>query len=379
MFDYQERHRYFAQTPGGMEELAALELSELGAAGIRTAHRGLHFEAQRETLYRINYRARLLARVLAPLKTFHCHNTEYLYRQVKLMDWSSMITPDHTFSVSSTVSHSAVKHSHYAALCVKDGIADHFRKRFSSRPSVRKEDPDLRVNLHIENNLATLSLDTSGDSLHRRGYREQSVRAPMQETPAAAVIRIIAWDGSKRLWDPFCGSGTLLAEALMEYCRIPAGFLRNRFGFERLPDFDKELWLRVQDEGKKRIRPLPENSMAGSDASPAAVASARANLKRLPFGSNVAVRLMDFRNLPSLEGAVIMGNPPHGVRLSDGIDIAKFYKELGDFFKQRCRGSSVYLYLGNRQLIPLVGLKPSWKRALPSGGMDGRLVKFEIY
>jgi putative N6-adenine-specific DNA methylase len=379
MFEYQERRQFFAQTSGGMEELAAQELSELGAADIRTAYRGLRFEAQMETLYRINHRARLLTKVLAPLKTFHCHNTEYLYRQVKKLDWSSILTPDHAFVVFSTVSHSAIKHSRYAALCVKDGIVDHFRERCGSRPGVHKENPDLWVNLHIENNRATISLDTSGGSLHRRGYREKTVEAPMQETLAAAIVRIVAWDGQKKLWDPFCGSGTLLAEALMDYCRIPAGFLRNPFGFEHLPDFDRTLWLRVQEEGKKRIRALPKNLMTGSDASPAAVKSARVNLRRLPSGDKIALNVADFRNIPGLEGAVIMGNPPHGIRLRDGILIHEFYKELGDFFKQKCKGSSVYLYLGNRELIPLIGLKPSWKKALAGGGLDGRLVKFEMY
>jgi putative N6-adenine-specific DNA methylase len=379
MFEYQERHRFFAQTPGGMEELAAQELSELGASGVRTAYRGLSFEARTETLYRVNYHARLISRVLAPLKTFHCHNTEYLYRQVKKLDWSSIFTPKHAFAVFSTVSNSSIKHSHYAALCVKDGVADHFRERFHSRPDVRKKEPDLWINVHIENNLATISLDTSGGSLHRRGYRKQTVEAPIQEILAAALVRIAAWDGRKKLRDPFCGSGTLLAEALMVYCRIPPGFLRNRFGFERLPDFDRPLWDRVQEQGKSGIRTLPKNLAAGSDISPAAVRSARVNLQNLPSGDKIALTVADFRSIPSLEETVIIGNPPHGVRLKNGINIANFYKDLGDFLKQRCKGSSIYLYLGGRELIPLIGLKPSWKKALAGGGLDGRLVKFNIY
>jgi putative N6-adenine-specific DNA methylase len=317
--------------------------------------------------------------VLAPLKTFHCHNTDYLYRQAKGLEWSSFFTPHHTFAVFSTVSHSAIKHSRYAALCVKDGIADHFRERFRSRPSVRKEDPDLWINLHIENNLATLSLDTSGGSLHRRGYREQTVEAPMQENLAAAIVRIAAWDGEKKLFDPFCGSGTLLAEALMDYCRIPAGFLRKRFGFERLPDFDRALWRRVKEEGKQAIRPLPENLIAGSDVSPAAVEAGRANLQKLPSGDKIALSIMDFRDIPSLGDTVVVCNPPHGLRLKSGINISQFYKMLGNFFKQNCKSSTIFIYVGNRELIPCIGLKPSWKRALPSGGLDGRLVKFEMY
>jgi len=379
MFEYQERHHFFAQTPGGIEELACRELAELGAANIRTAYRGLRFEAEKETLYRINYEARLLTRVLAPLKTFHCHNTDYLYRQAKSLDWSAFISHDKTFAIFSTVSHSTIKHSQYAALCLKDGIVDYFRDRFGSRPKVSREDPDLWINLHIENDLATVSLDTSGGSLHRRGYRKEGVEAPMQETLAAAIVRLSEWDGSNELYDPFCGSGTLLAEALMKHCRVPAGLLRKRFGFEYLPDFDAALWLRIKDDGEKRIRPLREGLLAGSDLAREAVRAAAVNLGALPFGDKVALDIVDFRNLGPLQNRVIVCNPPHGIRLK-GIDsISTFYKILGDFFKQKCKGSSIFVFLGGKDLIPLIGLKPSWKKALPSGGLDGRLVKFEIY
>jgi putative N6-adenine-specific DNA methylase len=379
MFEYQERHRFFAQAPGGIEELAGQELSELGAADIRTAYRGLRFRADKETLYRINYRARLLTRVLAPLKTFHCHNTAYLYRQVKALDWSAFLSPEKTFAVFSTVSHSKIKHSRYAALCVKDGIADYFRDRFRTRPEVDRRKPDLWINLHIEKDLATISLDTSGGSLHRRGYRNKRVEAPMQEILAAAVIRLTEWDGSKRLHDPFCGSGTLLAEALISHCRLPAGLLRERFGFEYLSDFDATLWRRVKECENAKVCPLEEGLLAGSDSSPEAVTAAGANLRALPFGNRVALTVSNFQDLAGLEDMVVVCNPPYGLRLDMNCDIPFFYKSLGDFFKQKCKGSSIFLYLGRKELIPLIGLKPTWKKALPSGGLDGRLVKFEIY
>jgi putative N6-adenine-specific DNA methylase len=379
MFEYQERHDFFAQTPGGMEDLAARELSELGATNVRPAYRGLHFEADKETLYRTNYQARVLARVLAPLKSFPCHNTAYLYRQAKSMNWSALFSPDHTFAVSATVSHSRIRHSRYAALCLKDGIADHFRDRFQRRPDVSKEDPTVLVNLHIENNLAVISLDTSGGSLHRRGYRQESIEAPMQELLAAAIVRLMEWDGSRQLYDPLCGSGTLLAEALMSFCRIPPGFLRKRFGFESLPDFDKTLWLKIKSEGESQILSLPEGLMGGSDLSPKAVNAARANLKKLPYGERVLLKTIDFRDIPSLEDVMIVCNPPYGIRLNQHEDIHQFYRILGDFFKLKCKGSSAFVYVGMRELIPYIGLKPSWKRALSAGGLDGRLVKFEIY
>jgi putative N6-adenine-specific DNA methylase len=379
MFEYQEWENFFAQTPGGIEELAAQELSELGAANIHPLFRGVRFQARKEALYRINYQARLLTRVLAPLITFHCHNTEYLYRQVKTLDWAAFFSPENTFAVFSTVSHSTIKHSHYAALCLKDGIVDYFRERFGARPGVSREEPDLWINLHIENNLATISLDTSGGSLHKRGYRKKSVEAPMQEVLASAIVRLTEWDGATRLYDPFCGSGTLLAEALMSRCRIPAGLLRKRFGFEYLPDFDLSLWSRIKNGAEKAILPLPEGLLAGSDASPAAVSAARVNLQALPFGERVQLGVSDFRSLSTLQDMVVVCNPPHGIRLQEDMDISLFYRSLGDFFKHKCKGSSIFLYLGRKELIPLIGLKPSWKKTLPSGGLDGRLVKFEIY
>ncbi len=379
MFEYQERHDFFAQTPGGMEDLAAIELSDLGAANIRPAYRGLHFEADKGTLYRVNYQARVLSRVLAPLKSFHCHNTAYLYRQAKSMDWSSLFSPDHTFAVYATVSHSLIRHSRYAALCLKDAIADYFREREQRRPSIQRIEPDVRIILHIENNLAVISLDTSGGSLHRRGYRQQTIDAPMQELLAAAIVRLVEWDGSRRLYDPMCGSGTLLAEALMSFCRVPTGFLRKRFGFENLPDFDKTLWLQIKCEGESQILSLPEGLMGGSDSSEEAVKAARANLKSLPYGERVLFKTMDFRDIPGLEDTMIVCNPPYGVRLAQREDVHYFYKILGDFLKQKCKGSTAFVYIGVRELIPYIGLKPSWKRALSAGGLDGRLVKFEIY
>jgi putative N6-adenine-specific DNA methylase len=171
----------------------------------------------------------------------------------------------------------------------------------------------------------------------------------------------------------------LLAEALMSRCRLPAALLRKRFGFEYLPDFDASLWLRIKDDSEKRIQPLREGLLAGSDLAPEAVRTARVNLQAIRFGDRVALHVSDFRNLDFLQDTLLVCNPPYGIRLKESGDISFFYKSLGDFFKQKCKGSSIFVYLGRKELIPLIGLKPSWKKALTSGGLDGRLVKFEIY
>lgn len=379
MYQYQETGRYFAQVAGGLEDEGAKELAELGATNVETAYRGVYFDADAPTLYGINYRTRLATRVLAPLVTFDCHSTRYLYRTVQQFDWTTFLGLEQTFAVFANVSNSKIRHSKYAALTVKDAIVDQFRDRTGERPSIDTRDPDLWINLYLQANRAVLSIDTSGGSLHRRGYREASVEAPMQETVAAAVIRLSGWDGATPLYDPMCGSGTLLAEALMHAARIPAGYHRDGFGFARLPDFDADAWRRVKQAADDAVRPVPEGLIAGSDQDADALAAARANLDALPHGDRVPLRRADFRQLDGLPNTTIVVNPPYGLRLGRKADVQALYRDFGDFLKQRCTGSTAYLYAGKRELLKSVGLRPSWKQPLTSGALDGRLAKYEMY
>jgi putative N6-adenine-specific DNA methylase len=201
----------------------------------------------------------------------------------------------------------------------------------------------------------------------------------MQEITAAAVIKLSEWDGSRPLHDPMCGSGTLLSEALMSYCRIPCGIRRERFGFQFLPDYDEFLWSAVKREQEAAIRELPEGLITGSDLAGEAIARAKKNLADLPYGERVSLKVADFRSIPELRGRVIICNPPYGIRLDRNRDLGSLYRGLGNFLKQRCLGSSAFVYFGNREWIAHVGLKPSWKKELKSGGLDGRLVKYEIH
>lgn len=379
MFKYQQTQQYFAQVAGGLEEFGAEELSQLNARNVQPAFRGIFFEADREALYRINYCSRLLTRILAPLIKFPCYHSDVLYKKAKSIDWTNFFSEDHTFAVFANISHSRITHSQYAALRLKDAIVDGFRERFDRRPNVEKTNPDIWINLHIENNHATISLDTSGGSLHRRGYRKKTVEAPMQETVAAAIIRYAKWDGSRSIYDPMCGSGTLLSEALMTYCHIPAGYLRRQFGFEFLPDFDNEIWQSVKRETDQQIRELPKGLIAGSDISAHAVKITRANSQCLPSGNRINTTVMDFQNIQDLENRTIVCNPPYGIRLGKKQDVGKLYKAFGDFLKQRCQSSTTFIYFGKRELLKYIGLKPSWKKNLENGGLDGRLAKFEIY
>lgn len=381
MYKYQEFPRFFAQIAGGSEELGAAELRELGASETSEAYRGAYFNADHEALYRINYCSRLITRVLAPLTSFNCHDADYLYRIARDIDWTDFLDLDETFAVFANVSNSKISHSKYAALRVKDAIVDQFRDRTGRRPSIDTRDPDLWLNLYIENNHATISLGTSGGSLHRRGYRSSGGggEAPMQETVAAAIIRMTGWNGERLLYDPMCGSGTLLAEALMHYCRIPAAYLRDRFGFEMLPDFDAALWQRVKSAADDAIRPLPEGLIAGSDVNDEMLDIARENLRTLPHGENVALKQSDFRSLPDLENVTLVVNPPYGVRMGRRGSIPEMITELGDFLKQKCTGSTAYIYVGKPELLKSVGLRSSWKKPLVNGPLEGRLAEYELY
>jgi len=379
VYQYQKDSRYFAQIADGLKEAGARELTELGAEDVRPEFSGIYFRADQPTLYRINYLTRLLSRCLAPLISYTCPDTDTLYQKAKQIKWEDFFAPGNTFAVSGNVSGSAISHSKYAALRIKDAIADYFKEKTGQRPDVSVRNPDILLNLHIRNDKAVISLDTSGGALHRRGYREETVAAPMQETVAAAIIRFSEWDGSIPLYDPMCGSGTLLCEALMWYSNIPAGVFRKRFGFEFLPDFRRAVWQQVKKETDGKIRKLPQGLIAGSDLSPEAVNAARTNLMGLHFGNNVSVEKTDFRELSALEGCVIVTNPPYGIRMGGDENLAMLYKNLGDFLKQKCKNSAAFVYFGERDYIKKIGLKSTWKKPIKAGGLDGRLVKYEIY
>jgi len=378
-FQYQQNGRYFAQIADGLKEAGVEEIAHLGAEDVRPAFSGIHFRADQATLYRINYLTRLLSRCLAPLISFACPDTDRLYQRAKQIRWEKFFRQGHTFAVSSNVSDSAISHSKYAALRLKDAVADYFREKTGRRPDVSVRNPDIRLNLYIRNDQAVISLDVSGGALHRRGYREETVAAPMQETVAAAIIQFSEWDGSVPLYDPLCGSGTLLCEALMHYCRIPPGIFRNRFGFELLPDFDAAAWQRVKKTADGHIRELPQGLISGSDLSAEAVNAARTNLMGLHSGRHVGIARADFRSLPALQGHFIVTNPPYGIRMGGDENLAAFYKDLGDFLKHQCQGSRAFVYFGEREYIKKIGLKASWKKPIKAGGLDGRLVKYEMY
>ncbi len=379
MYLYQSDARYFAQIPDGAEEVATRELEALGAREVKPGYRGLYFGADAASLYAVVYRALILTRVLAPIARFQCHSADYLYKRAQDVRWRDFISPQGTFAVFANVSNSAIRHSQYAALKVKDAVVDQFRAETGARPNVDTTEPDVWINLYLHANKATLAIDASGGSMHRRGYRVESVEAPMQETVAAAMLAMTEWDGSTPLVDPMCGSGTMLSEALMRYCRVPAGYRRARFGFERLPDFDREAWRRVKQEADDAIRKLPPGLIRGSDAASEAVRAARRNLAQLPGGKDVVVEHRRFELIDRIESAAIVTNPPYGLRIGRRDAMPEFIRSFGDFLKQHCAGSTAFVYFGDRELLKSLGLRPAWRKPLANGGLDGRVVRVDLF
>ena len=379
MFEYQKDNKFFAQVTGMMEELCEQELIELGAVKTTRVYRGVYFEADPLTLYKINYTSRLISRVLAPIITFYCDNPNVLLKTAENINWEELFTVNKTFAISASVSNSKITNSLYASLRLKDGIADYFRNKYGKRPSVDTSNPDIRFNLHIEKDRAVISLDTSGESLHKRGYRLLAGEAPMQETLAAAIIKISKWDGDKPLLDCMCGSGTICAEALMRYCRIPAQKLRSKFGFYNMPDFDKNAWERLRERCDKEIRPLPKGIIYGSDSSTEAIKVAKANLSRLPFNNSIDLSCKSFQQITQFENGTLITNPPYGIRLGKMADVQELYKELGDFIKQRCNGTSAFIYTGEPTLRKHIGLKTTRRIPLANGKLEGVLLQIDSY
>jgi putative N6-adenine-specific DNA methylase len=379
IYQYQNNNVFFAQVPGQMEKFAEEEIISLGAINIKLEYRGIYFEADKLSLYRINYQSRLISRVLAPLITFPCYTPGSLLKTAESIEWDKIFSIDQTFAITASVSKSKITNSLYAAQSLKDGIADYFRNKLGRRPNVNVSNPDVRFNLHIEKDQAIISIDTSGESLHKRGYRLLAGEAPMQETLAAAIIRLSNWDGENTLWDCMCGSGTILCEALMHYCRIPAQYLRSNFGFFYMPDFDKNIWLKLKQDVDKNIRPLPKRLIKGSDISQRIIVTARENLSRLPFSENVELSGQPFQHINKFENGTLITNPPYGIRLGKIEDVQLLYKDLGDFIKTNCKGTTAFIYTGDPSLRKHIGLRTSKRIPLVNGKLEGVLVQIDSY
>ena len=377
--EYLRNGKYFAQVAGSLEKHAAAELTSLGAEVIQEVSRGVKFTCEKQTLYRTVHCSRLVQRVLAPLISFQCHSEKYLYNQAaNNLDWTSLFKLSDTFAIISNVSNSNISNSLYAGQVLKDAICDQFRKKFNARPNFSAKEAGIVFSLYIHDNWATISFDLAGHSLHKRGYRKGMTLAPLQETLAAAVVMLSGWNGSSTFHDPMCGSGTLLAEALMRYCKIPAGYLRNDKAVAFLPDYDDHLWKQVCKTADAAIIPLPQGLIKGSDISAGNIEHTKINLTSLPYGDKIELSVSRFQDLPKAPNQTIVTNPPYGVRLGSTNSTRKLYNDLGDFLKQKCPASEAYILCGNAELVKDLRLRASWKKTLKNGDLETKFAKIVI-
>jgi len=369
----------FAAVPRGVEEIAANELAALGVAGATVTRGGVTFTTDRSGLYRANLWLRTASRVLVNLLTFSCKSPQELYDGVRSIEWDKLITPDMTLAVDSTLRDSSITHSGFTALKTKDAIVDCIRDKCGRRPSVNPASPDVRVNVRLFRDECTVSLDSSGDALDRRGYRLERNEAPLRETLAAAVVSLTGWDGCTPFVDPMCGSGTVPIEAAMVAARMPPG-LRRSFGFERWLDFDARLWERIRKKAESGLRELPLGLVCGLDQDARALSLARRNAEAAGFSNQLHffhAELDQFR--PEGDRGVVVMNPPYGKRMGDEEELKELYCRIGDVMKQRCRGWTGFVLTGNTELAKYVGLKASRRFVLFNGAIECRLLRYELY
>lgn len=372
----------FVSCAATLEPLLYQELIELGVSSLKIGYRGVYINQwDWATIYKVNYGSRLANRVLLPLLRFKCFNQNGLYRGASEFDWSKLLNNKLSFAIDANVHHRELRNSLFAAQVVKDAICDQMRERTGERPSVNPQEPDVQLNLYIDREMASLTFDTSGLPLNKRGYRIESVEAPMQETLAAAIVRLSEYKGDKLLLDPCCGSGTLLIEAALSATHTPPGYLRKEWGFMRHPEYDSISWLRVKNELDQHRIPLKSQTLMGLDINKTAIRVCKINLKAAGFLQNIEVIQRDFREFkPVIPPDFMVTNPPHGRRLEEEESLKPLYRALGDFMKQQCaKPSKGFIFTSSMELAKEVGLTTTKRHVLVSGGLDSRLLEYDIY
>ncbi len=372
--------KFVATTLFGLENILAEELKELGAQKIQVEKKTVSFFGDQHLLYKANLHCRTAIRILQPLAKFTIRQESDLYKQVQKIDWEKYLDSEGSLAIDSVIRSSIFTHSLYVAQKVKDAIVDQFRERFGQRPSVDLAKPDLKIHLYMNQNETTLSLDSSGDSLHKRGYRIITTTVPLNEVLAAGIIQLANWKGETNFIDPMCGSGTFLIEAaLIAINRIP-GYYRKHYGFMTWKDFSPELYEKIKKEASAQEKKELEIEITGSDTNKKASQIARQNIQNAQLDKMITVEHVPFeeRTPPPAPGTLIM-NPPYGERQVVEQDLEEKYKRIGDTMKQKYAGYTAYIFTGNRQAAKRVGLKPSRKIELFNGPIDCRLLKYEMY
>lgn len=374
-----------AKTFKGLEDVLAQELTELGANDIQKERRAVSFSGDLSVLYRANFCLRTASRILVPIAVFHASNADAVYEQVKLIDWSLFMNVHTTFSIDTTSFSDTFRNSLFVTYRVKDAIADYWMEREQKRPSIKLTSPDLYLNVHIANETVTISLDSSGESLHKRGYREANTEAPINEALAAGMLLLAGWHGQSNFFDPMCGSGTILIEAALIAQNIAPGIFRKSFAFEKWLDFDKDLFESIyNDDSHERVF---AHKIYGSDAGFYAVQTALKNIKSAGMQNIIEVRqirleeirLQGVADAPSTDGAMVMINPPYGERLAQDKDILRLYDDMGKALKFQFTGATAWIISSNDDALRCLGLKPTEKIRLLNGDLDCQFNRYDLF
>lgn len=372
-----QSEQYIAKTLQGLEPVLAQELADLGAQNIQQECRMVRFEGDKRLLYMANFHCRTALRILKPIATFQAQNTDQLYQQAINFDWDTILTLSQHFAIDTVVNSSEFRDSRYATYRLKDAIVDYFRAHYGKRPFVDSENPQVRIHLHIKDSTCDLLLDSSGESLHKRGYRVAQDVAPLNEVLAAGMILLSGWNTEDPFLDPMCGSATLLIEAAMIAHGIAPGIFRKHFAFEYWSDYDPELMSEIfnDDSREKECDTL----ILGSDISGKALEAAAANIRSAGLNKQIKLKkesIFDFQPL-MIPGHVVT-NPPYGERLKQ-FQLDRFYSQLGDLFKTKFQGWEVWLLAGNRVAMKSFGLHPSRTITLYNGPIECKFQRFNIY
>jgi len=369
---------YIAKTYFGLEPVLTKELEAIGAQDITPLTRAVSFSGDRKLLYKANLHLRTALRILQPVFHFRARNPEDLYRKAMEQEWEKWISIDKTFMIDATVKSELFNHSRYAAQKLKDAIVDRFRKQTGDRPSIDLERPDIRLNLHINHNSVNISVDSSGEPLFKRGYREQRHKAPLSEVLAAGMVLHAAWNPKQLLINPMCGSGTIAIEAGLMATNTPPGMFRKHFAFMDWHDFDAELWNRLKAEAKQHINRSRIKIMA-SDADRRSIALAKAGAHQTGLTDVIQFETQDFEEIvPEAEEGTVIMNPPYGVRLLDN-QINNAYKDIGNHLKRNFSGFHAWIISSNKDALKFVGLRPSRKITLYNGPLECKYQRYDLY
>lgn len=366
-----------AKTFMGLEPVLAKELTQLGANEVQIGRRMVSFMGDKEMMYRANFQLHTAIRILKPIKHFKALSADDVYREVQKIDWSEYIGLDKTFAVDSVVFSEEFRHSKFVAYKVKDAIVDQFREKTGKRPNISVANPDIRLNIHIAEDKCTLSLDSSGESLHRRGYRQESVEAPLNEVLAAGMILMTGWQGETDFIDPMCGSGTLLVEAALIAHNMAPGLFRKEYAFEKWPDFDSDLFDRIyNDDSSEREF---THHIYGYDVDIKAVNTARLNVRAAGLLNDITVEEADFKNFTQpKEKSIIVTNPPYGERISTH-DLLGTYKMIGERLKHQFLNNDAWILSYREECFDQIGLKPSIKIPVYNGSLECEFRKYQIF